>query len=204
MKVLTEPVHTSEESIDELAFKVFIKAIELLGGPRKLVEYRNLTWVPSLMAASYAVVLKDKKMMTYDEIASFIGVSTATVKRMLSADPEAVMKKIRGELEELDEHVAGGLAKEAWERIKAGEDIHISIESTRAALEAIESPPWAVIVLKRIKGVDFPVSDPKVLKERLEGVEVNGKPAEELVEKIEYPVMSPADLLKKLKRASEE
>ncbi|NPA86742.1 MAG: bacterio-opsin activator [Candidatus Diapherotrites archaeon] len=199
--MITAPVE--DVSVDELAFKVFIKAIEILGGPRRLVEYRNLTWVPSLMAASYAVVLRDKKMMTVEEIARFLGLSTSTVKRMLSADPEAVMKKIKGELKDLDEHVAGGLAKEAWNRLKAGEDINIAIESMRMTLEAIDSPPWAVLVLKRIKGMDFPVTDPSVLEERLRGIEVEGKPVEELLRKIEYPIRSPAELLKKLKRAAQ-
>ncbi len=200
VKVITSP--TEEVSIDELAFKVFIKALELLGGPRKLVEYRNLTWVPSLMAASYAVVLRDKKMMTADEIAEFLGLSTQTVKRILSADPEAVMKKIRGEIKDLDDHTAGGLAKEAWNRLKSGEDIQIALESMKATLEAIESPPWAVLVLKRIKGLDFPVTDPEVLRTRLKGIEIEGRTAEELVDKLEYPIRSPAELLKKLKRAA--
>ena len=200
VRIIGEPV--DESPIDELAFKVFIKAIEILGGPRKLVEYRNLTWVPSLMAASYAVVLRDKKMMTTEEIAEFLGLSTQTVKKILSADPEAVMKKIRGEVEELDDHTAGGLAKEAWRRIKEGEDIHIALESMRKTLEAVEAPPWAVLVLKRIRGLDFPVNGPEELKERLKGIEVNGKPAEELVEKLNYPIRSPAELLRELKRAS--
>ncbi len=201
VKVITAPVE--ETPVDEIAFKVFIKSLELLGGPRKLVEYRNLTWVPSLMAASYAVVLRDKKMMTTEEIAEFLGLSTQTVKRILSADPEAVMKKIKGELEDLDDHTAGGLAKEAWNRLKAGEDIHIALDSVRSTLEAIESPPWAVLVLKRIKGLDFPVDNPGILKDRLKGIEVEGKPAEELVEKLNYPIRSPAELLKAIKRAAE-
>ncbi len=200
MKVLTAPVE--EVPVDELAFKVFIKAIELLGGPRKLIEYRNLTWVPSLMAASYAVILRDKKMKTTEEIAEFIGISTQTVKKILSADPEAVMRKVKGELEELDDHVAGGLAKEAWRRLKAGEDLQITIDSSRAVLEAVESPPWAVLVLKRIKGLDFPVESAEILRERLRGIEVDGKNVSELLDKISYPVRSPAELLKKLKEAS--
>ena len=201
VKVITAP--SEEIPVDELAFKVFIKAIELLGGPKRLVEYRNLTWVPSLMAAAYAVVLRDKKGMTIEEIARELGLSTNTVKRILSADPEAVMKKIRGEIEELDEHVAGGLAKEAWRRIKEGEDLKISLDSLRSGLEAIEAPPWAVLVLKRIRGLDFPVTDPSQLKSRLSGIEINGKPAEELVDRLNYPIRSPAELLKELKKASE-
>ncbi len=200
VRIIGEPVE--ESPVDELAFKVFVKAIELLGGPRKLVEYRNLTWVPSLMAASYAVVLRDKKAMTAEEIAEFLGLSTQTVKRILSADPEAVMKKVRGEVEELDDHTAGGLAKEAWRRIKDGEDIHIALDSMRKTLEAVEAPPWAVLVLRRIKGLDFPVTDPNELRDRLRGIEVNGSPAEELVERLSYPIRSPAELLKELKRAS--
>ena len=200
VKVIQGPVE--ETPVDELAFKVFIKAIELLGGPRKLVEYRNLTWVPSLMAASYAVVLRDKKMMTAEEIAEFLGLSTQTVKRILAADPEAVMKKVRGEVEELDDHTAGGLAKEAWRRIKEGEDIHIALESMSRTLEAVEAPPWAVMVLRRIKGLDFPVNSPEDLRERLRRIEINGKLAEELVEKLSYPIRSPAELLRELKRAS--
>jgi predicted transcriptional regulator len=35
--------------IDQRALRVFLKAIELVGGPRQLVELRRLTWLPSLM-----------------------------------------------------------------------------------------------------------------------------------------------------------
>ncbi len=198
--VLNEPV--AAESVDELAFKVFIKSLEILGGPRKLVEYRNLTWVPSLMAAAYAVVLHDKGK-TAEEIAEFLGMTKQTVKRMLSADPEEVMAKLRGEVMETDEHTAGGIAKEAWRRIKAGEDINIAFGAAQRAVEAI-GPAWAVLVLTKIRGIDFPVSGPEALRERLRGIEINGKSAEELVERIDYPVRSPAELLHKLKKASEE
>ncbi|MDN5358731.1 MAG: hypothetical protein PWP76_574 [Candidatus Diapherotrites archaeon] len=197
--VLNEPV--TSESVDELAFKVFIKSLELLGGPRKLVEYRNLTWVPSLMAASYAVVLHDKGK-TAEEIAEFLGMTKQTVKRMLSADPEEVMAKLRGEEIETNEHTAGGIAKDAWRRIKAGEDINIALASAQKAVEAI-GPAWAVLVLTKIRGVDFPVTDAEALKSKLQGIEINGKPAEELLEKIDYPIKSPAELLHKLKEASQ-
>ncbi len=198
--VVDKPV--VQESVDDLAFKVFIKSLEILGGPRKLVEYRNLTWVPSLMAAAYAVVLHDKGK-TAEEIAEFLGMTKQTVKRMLSADPDEVMAKLRGEDVETDEHTAGGIAKEAWRRIKAGEDINIAFSAAQKAVEAI-GPAWAVLVLTKIKGVDFPVTGPEQLRERLQGIEINGKPAEELVERIEYPVRTPAELLHKLKRASEQ
>ncbi len=202
VRVIGAPV--SEENIDELAFKVFIKALEILGGPRKLIEYRNLTWVPSLMAASYAVVLYDKALKTQDEIAEMLGISKQTVQKILRADPREVMKKIMGEIEgKLDEHIAGGLAKEAWNRLKAGEEISLALLPSKRVLEAAGGPVWAVLVLTRIKGVDFPINSPEDLKERLSGIDINGKDAAELLEKLEYPIRSPAELLHKLKKASE-
>ncbi len=195
--VLSEPV--VRETVDDAAFKVFIKALEILGGPRKLVEYRNLTWVPSLMAASYAVVLHERGK-TAEEIAEFLGMTKQTVRKMLSADPEEVMAKLRGEVMETNEHTAGGIAKEAWRRIKSGEDIKIALGSAQRAVEAI-GPAWAVLVLTKIRGVDFPVDSPSALSSRLAGIEVNGKPVEEILQHIEYPVKSPAELLHKIKTA---
>jgi len=194
------------ESVDELAFRVFIKALEILGGPRRLIEYRNLTWVPSLMAASYAVVMHDKQMKTYDEIAAHLGLSKQTVERMLRADPKEVMKKISGEWEgeKFDEHIAGGLAKEAWRRLKEGEEINLAITPSRKVLEAAGGPVWAVLTLTRIKGLDFPVDSPDPLIERLKGIEVDGKPMEEILRSLEYPIRSPAELLRKIRRAVSE
>jgi len=203
VRVISAPA-TDRETVDELAFKVFIKALEILGGPRRLIEYRNLTWVPSLMAASYAVVLHDKQMKTYEEIAAQLGLSKQTVERMLRADTKEVMKKISGEWEgeKFDEHIAGGLAKEAWRRLKEGEEISLTVIPSRNVLEAAGGPVWAVLTLTRIKGVDFPIRSPEELRERLRGIEIDGRPAEELVEELEYPIRSPAELLRKLKAAA--
>ena len=44
-----------EIDADTLAMRVFLKSLELIGGPLKIIEYRNLTWIPSLIKASYAV-----------------------------------------------------------------------------------------------------------------------------------------------------
>jgi len=61
---------------------------------------------------------------------------------------------------------------------------------------------WAMLTLIRVRGLDFPVGKEE-LAERLKGIVVRGKLVEELLEKIEYPVKSPAELLHKLKVASE-
>ena len=204
-----------------MALRVFLKAIELIGGPRALFEYRNLTWVPSLMEAAYAVVLKYEAMKTDDEIAEFIGITKQTVRNMLSADPELVMMKLRGELESGDVkvHTAGGLAKKAYEEVKKGNDYvafvtYLCEEYIKKPMEAAESGQpaatcpdiglvWPVYVLKAIKGMNFPIEESKreELKERLKGIFVKESPAEELVDKLEFPVKSPADLLHKLAAA---
>jgi probable regulatory domain-containing protein len=217
-------VQPKEVDYDALALRVFLKALELIGGPRALFEYRNLTWVPSLMEAAYAVVLKNEAMKTDDEIAEFIGITKQTVRNMLSADPELVMAKLQGELEskEVKVHTAGGLAKKAYEEVKSGNDYIAFISSVceeyvKKPMEAVESGQpaqtcpdiglvWPVYVLKAIKGMDFPVeeSDKEELKERLKGIKVKDKQAEELVDKIEFPIKSPADLLHKLANSVKE
>ncbi|PMQ01762.1 MAG: regulatory domain protein [Dictyoglomus sp. NZ13-RE01] len=108
-------------NIDELAMKVFLKTLEIAGGPRKLIELRNLTWVPSLLSASYAIVLHEEEKKTSDEIASFLGIGKQSVRNMLRADVEAVKKRLSegfSENEKIETHVAGALAKLAYEEIK--------------------------------------------------------------------------------------
>lgn len=76
--------------------KLAMKALEILGGPRKLIEYRRLTWLPSLMTACYAVVLKELYHKTTDDIAREFGISEGTVRNIMASDEEAVMKKNQG------------------------------------------------------------------------------------------------------------
>ncbi|MCD6421750.1 helix-turn-helix domain-containing protein [bacterium] len=115
------PVGKSEKELDEKAMKVFLKTLDLLGGPRKLFEYRNLTWLPSLMEASYVVVMfEDGK--TSQEIAEALGLSTNTVRNILNANPEVVKAKLKQEVQEegkkIKTHIAGGLAKLAYQALK--------------------------------------------------------------------------------------
>jgi len=192
-----------EVDIDGLALRVFLKGLEILGGPRKLVEYRNLTWLPSLMSASYAVVLSNELMKTEDEIAQFLGLTRNTVRNMLRADPEIVMKKLEGELEakEIKEHTAGGIAKKAYQEIKEGRDYPLMIGEYLKQIETIyeEKWQWPISVLKNIKGVDFPVNSPDILIEKLGKIIIEDKKLSEILKKLEYPVKNPAELLHKIK-----
>jgi len=199
MAILT-PEEIREFDIDAMAIRVFLKALELIGGPRKLIEYRNLTWIPSLMEASYAVVLQDMANKTEAEIAEFLGSTRQTVRNMLRAEPELVLKKLEGELEEKTPraHTAGGLAKLAYKEIKEGrENLTMFLHLLQVASESL-GVFWPVEILRRMKGADFPLGKEEIL-ERLKGLKVKEKNIEEILEKISYPVKSPADLLAQIR-----
>jgi len=199
MAILT-PEEIREFDIDAMAIRVFLKSLELIGGPRKLIEYRNLTWIPSLMEASYAVVLQDMANKTEAEIAEFLGSTRQTVRNMLRAEPELVLKKLEGELEEKTPraHTAGGLAKLAYKEIKEGrENLTIFLHLLQVASESL-GVFWPVEILRRMKGADFPLGKEEIL-ERLKGLKVKEKNIEEILEKLSYPVKSPADLLAQIR-----
>ncbi|WP_163327573.1 bacterio-opsin activator [Desulfurobacterium thermolithotrophum] len=199
-------VSPKEVDYDTLALRVFLKALEIIGGPRKLFEYRNLTWIPSLMEAAYAVILKEEGFKTEDEIAEFIGITKQTVRNILSADPEVVLLKLQGELEAKDVkvHTAGGLAKLAYQEVKAGRDyIPFVISVCETYVSKLLGIAWPVEVLTAIKGMDFPVDEMKKdeLQSRLAGIRIKDYLATEVIDRIEFPIKSPADLLHKLSEA---
>ncbi len=108
---------------DGMATEVFLEAIKILGGLKKLIEYRNLTWVPSLAEASYVVVLREVGLKSESEIAEELGITRQTVRNILRADPDKVLEYLEsGEKGEV-EHIAGGLAKLAYSRIKSGKSV---------------------------------------------------------------------------------
>ncbi|WP_456329203.1 KaiC associated regulatory domain-containing protein [Archaeoglobus sp.] len=186
-------------NIDKMAEKVFYESINLLGGLKKLIEYRNLTWLPSLAEAAYVVVLKNEAMKTYGEIAKELGITEQTAKNIATADEEEVKKYLEGELEDRPkEHIAGGIAKLAYKKLK--EEGRLDTEEVEIKHEELEvlDIDWAVHVLARIKGLDFPVEKDALL-ERLKGMVIKGKNIEEILEKINYPVKSPAQLLHEIK-----
>ncbi len=198
------PDEIQQYDIDTIAIRVFLKALEIIGGPRKLIELRNLTWITSLMEAAYAVVLADQSLKTEDEIAKFLGLTRQTVRNILRADPELVMQKLEGELQEKTPraHTAGGLAKLAHKEIKEGRDY---LNFFIYALESASESPgiyWPIEVLRKIKGIDFPVGKEE-LAERLRGLSIKNVPSEEILEKLDYPVKSPSDLLHKIRKSLE-
>ena len=177
MKII-EPSEIQEKDVDAIAVRVFLKALEILGGPRKLVEYRNLTWLPSLMVASYAVVLSNESYKTADEIAQFLGSTKNTIRNMLKAETEILKEKLKGEVEvpksKIKTHTAGALAKLAYEEIKNGrENLEIFSHYLKEFSEIYEIN-WPIEVLRNIKGLDFPIKK-EVLIEKLKYIKIENK-----------------------------
>ena len=195
MEIIAKP---KGGNVDKMAEKVFLECLNILGGLRKLVEYRNLTWLPSLAEASYVIVLKNEAFKTYAEIAKELGITEQTAKNIATADETKVKKYLEGELEKPNEHVAGGIAKLAYKKLKEGgrldeEEVVIGNEE----MEVLDID-WAVHVLAKIKGLDFPVGKDELM-ERLKGMIIKGKKIEDILESLEYPIKTPAELLHKIK-----
>jgi len=195
-----------EKNLDALAFRIFLKSLEILGGPRKLIEYRNLTWLPSLMAASYTLVLFHEASKTEEEIADFLGITKNTVKNILRANPEVVKKRLEDEIKggKSRVHIAGAIAKLAYEEIKEGRDyLEVFAQYLKDLFEKSEifEIQWPVEVLLKIKGTDFPIKSASTLKKKLKGLKIEGKEAEKIISKLKFPIEDPASLLHQIKEA---
>ena len=129
VKVVDNPVNQEKKyaMLDRKALDVFHRCLDMLGGPRKLFEYKRLTWLPSLMEAVYVIVLSQEYAKTAREIAAELGLSTQTVRNILNASANTVEAKIKAILEgeEVEKnkktHIAGGLAKLAYDSLKKEE-----------------------------------------------------------------------------------
>ncbi|GAB6941797.1 KaiC associated regulatory domain protein [Thermus brockianus] len=122
--MILPPRSPNPKELEATVLRVFLKVIDLLGGPRAMAEKRRLTWAASLMTAAYAVVLAQEAMWSDEAIAKELGLSTAAVRQILRADPETALKKVTemAEGEGLRTHVAGGLAKAAYRAIRQGQE----------------------------------------------------------------------------------
>ncbi len=214
MVVTLSGINEPDKELEHIVTRVFFKEIDLIGGLKKLAEYRTLTWLPSLARASFVVVLKEEYMKTEEEIAQIVGLTKNTVRNILRADEESALKKIK-DFDELGEeekknlkvHTAGGLAKLAYKLIKQGEESQVLTEFCRGVSEKVAQiceVPWVYVVLKNIKGLNYPLEDKNILIERLKDVDIKRIKAIEIIEKIKFPLKSPAQLLHEIKQFLEQ
>ncbi len=212
MIILTGDTLTiDEKGLERLVERVFFKSIDLLGGLKKLAEYRTLTWLPSLARAAFAVVLREEYLKPEDEIAEYVGLTRNTVRNILRADPDMAMYKIQHldelseeEKKELKVHTAGGVAKLAYKLVKEGQDSQTLLDFCHTmAGEALQAAscesPWAYLVLKHTKGVGYPIMDSSALEERLAGIQIKGLDGAEVAKGLLYPIKTPAQLLHEIK-----
>ncbi|MDM7266226.1 MAG: bacterio-opsin activator [Aquificaceae bacterium] len=203
MVVIAQPV---EQDLEALVLRVFLKSIDVLGGLSKLADYKTLTWLPSLARAVYCIVLREEYFRTEEEIAQRVGLTVQTVRNILRADPSRVMERLRSieelieeEKKELKVHTAGGIAKLAYKLVKEGqEESKVFLQYCERVAYALDIP-WAYMVLKRLRGTDFPIKSAEDILDRFEKVYIKGRTAKEVLEELEYPLKNPADLLHKIK-----
>lgn len=174
--------------IDELAERVFLEAVRSIGGLRKLTEYRNLTWLPSLAEAALVVVMREEAGKSAREIARELGITEMTVRNILEAKPERLIKALAGEVEKADTHKAGALAKMAYERVKQGKELPPTPPIERMG------PEWPIRIAMELRGVDFPVEASYII-EKLGDPEIMGKRLSQLLEGV-GEVRSPSELVK--------
>ncbi len=148
-------------------------------------------------------------MKSDEEIAQKIGLTKNTVKNILRADPELALQKIKSleelaseETKDLKVHTAGGIAKLAYKEIKEGHEAqtllyYCSLVASEVA-KALDVP-WAYQILKRTKGIKYPISSKEDLKERLAGLSIKGNPIEEILSSLHYPLKTPALLIHEIK-----
>ncbi len=209
MPVIISSSIVSETEIEYLVNRVFFKALDLLGGLSKLTEFRTLTWLPSLARASFVVVLKEEYMKTDEEIAEKVGLTKNTVRNILKADPELALQKIKAleelvteETKELKVHTAGGIAKLAYKEIKEGHEAQTLLNYCSIMAENIVQTlgiPWAYLVLRKIKGIKYPIISDEELKQKIGNIDIKGVSAKEIIENIQYPIKTPAMLLHEIK-----
>jgi len=209
MAIILSPMglDIDERGVERLVERVFYKSVDLLGGLKKLAEFRTLTWLPSLARAAFAIVLREEYLKTEDEIAEYVGLTRNTVRNILIADPDAAMYKIEHldelsaeEKQQMKVHTAGGVAKLAYKLVKEGQESQTMLEFCHEiAKEAVKSAkceaPWAYIVLKHSKGIKYPITESLELEKLLKGIDIKGIDGSEVAKNLVYPIKNPAALL---------
>lgn len=90
----------------------------------------------------------------------------------------------------------------AYKEIKEGHEAQTLIYySSIVAADLVNAldVPWAYYILKRSKGIRYPINNPAELKEKVKGLTIKGLSAEEILEHLPYPIKSSAVLIHEIK-----
>jgi len=195
----------NENDLEALVTKVFLKSIDLLWGLKQLALYRTLTWLPSLARSAFVIVLREEYLKSELEIAEYVGLTKNTVRNILRADPELAMYKLKHldeltkeQKKELKVHIAWWIVKIAYKLVKEWQQPQVAkyfAYDTACALDV----PWAYLLLKRFKWHHFPIMSYDDVKDVVWWINVNWISIEQILKNINYPIISPADLLHKIK-----
>ncbi len=203
MEIIDKPIVKVDE--DYLARRVFYESINIIGGLKKLIDYRNLTWLPSLAEASYVVVLSKEFFYSVEQIAEKLGLSKNTVKNILSSDENEVKSFLEGKIEKVDEHKAGGIAKLAYKAVKEKKDLYLSDEEVdflKSELKKLHKE-WAIYVLINLKGTKFPI-DKETFLSKLNDIIIEDFSVKEISEYMSFPLNKPSEVLHQIKVALEK
>ncbi len=193
------PFKLSEENVEALALRTFLKGIEILGGLQNIIERKGTNWLPSLFIACYTVILKEECMKTEQEIAQQLSITLQTVKNILRSEPIRILESPDEEEKEMNLHTLGSVAKVAYRLVKGGSDnLLLSLEFSKDLAKALDIT-WAYLILKKLKCSDFPIESPEDVKEKLKKVYIKGRLAEEVLEELDYPINTPVELIKLIK-----
>ncbi len=79
-----------------------------------------------------------------------------------------------------------------------------SFSNREQVIRALATSTWKGVIMDSIQMMPFPVEEDRELRRRLKGRFINGRPAEELVDGLDYPISNPSQLLIAMSSVMEE
>jgi hypothetical protein len=106
-----------------------------------------------------------------------------------------LLKALGGSKAEVSVGTKVYIAGEIADRCFSGRTL---LNSTHEVIEALNETPWIKVVMGKLNMLPFPVDSKEQFVGRLRDTYVDGVPALDLIDGLEFPVKSPSDLLAQL------
>lgn len=195
------PIFTMErpkmkEDLSSLALKTFLKAVEILGGFEELIQRDRLDWLSPILKACYVIVLSEEGQKGEEEIAELLKLSKQTIRNILNSGVHLLQLD---QVKDIKPQTSGAVAKLAYKLVKDGYEESKLLEECSFMVAYALDVPWAYLLLRRIRGVEYPLKDPNSIVDKVDGIVIRGRPARDVLMEIDYPVKSPVELLRRIK-----